>query len=100
MTRAGYEIDTTSSGTLQDSLFKVEDPDFRKGMETLLVKTLQRAKYYIGNQLAEEQRQHYALNLPIYCHFTTPPRRYSDIVVHRQLEAALSDGAIEFTEDL
>jgi len=100
MTRAGYEIDTSSSGTLQDSLFKVEDSDYRKGMETLLVKTLQRAKYYIGNQLAEEQRQHYALNLPIYCHFTNPTRRYSDIVVHRQLEAALSDGAIEFNEDL
>lgn len=30
MTRIGYEIDTTSSGTLQNSLFKVEDVDLRK----------------------------------------------------------------------
>ena len=72
MTEAGYEIDTASSGTLQNSVFKVEDPEFRKGMETLLVKTMQRAKYYIGNQLPEEQRQHYALNLPIYCSFHKP----------------------------
>ncbi|KAJ9621814.1 Translational repressor [Knufia peltigerae] len=100
MTRAGYEIDTSSSGTLQNSLFQVQDPDLRKGMETLLVKTLQRAKYYLGNQLSEEQRQHYALNLPIYAHFTNPSRRYADIVIHRQLESALSNGAVEFAEDL
>lgn len=100
MTRAGHEIDSSSSGTLQNSLFQVEDADLRKGMETLLVKTLQRAKYYIGDQLAEEQRQHYALNLPIYTHFTNPSRRYADIVVHRQLESILSNGEIEFAEDL
>ncbi|KAK5194737.1 Translational repressor [Exophiala xenobiotica] len=100
MTRAGYEVDASSSGTLQNSIFQVGDPDFRKGMETLLFKTLQRAKYYIGDQLAEEQRQHYALNLPIYAHFTNPSRRYADVVVHRQLEAALSNGAIEFGEDM
>ncbi|KIW82524.1 hypothetical protein Z517_05551 [Fonsecaea pedrosoi CBS 271.37] len=100
MTRAGYDIDSSSSGSLQNSLFKVGDSDLRKGMETLLVKTLQRAKYYIGEQVAEEQRQHYALNLPLYTHFTNPSRRYADIVVHRQLEAALSNGAVEFNEDM
>lgn len=99
MTRAGYGIDTSSSGTLQNSLFQVEDPDLRKGMETLLIKTLQRAKYYIAGQVPEEQRQHYALNLPIYTHFTNPTRRYADIVVHRQLEAVLSNGATDFAED-
>ena len=30
MTRVGYEVDTASSGTLQNSLFKVKDVDFRK----------------------------------------------------------------------
>lgn len=100
MTNAGYEIDTSSSGSLQASVFKIKDADFRKGMETLLVKTFQRAKYYIAEQVAEDQRQHFVLNLPVYTHFTNPSRRYADIVVHRQLEAALSDGAIEFTEDL
>jgi protein SSD1 len=100
MTKAGYEVDASSSGSLQNSLFQVEDVDLRKGMETLLVKTLQRAKYYLGNQIPEDQRQHYSLNLPLYTHFTNPSRRYADVVVHRQLEAALSDGAIEFNEDL
>jgi protein SSD1 len=96
----GYEIDAESSGTLQNSLFQVEDDDIRKGMETLVIKSMPRAKYFVAGKLPEEQYPHYALNLPLYTHFTNPSRRYADIIVHRQLEAALSDGAIEFTEDI
>lgn len=69
-------------------------------METVLVKAMQRAKYFVAGNLTEEQRQHYALNLPIYAHFTNPTRRYADILVHRQIEAILSEGAIEFSEDV
>jgi protein SSD1 len=96
----GYSIDNESSGTLQNSLFQVEDSDIRKGMETLVIKSMPRAKYYVAGKVPEDQRSHYALNLPVYTHFMNPSRRYADIVVHRQLEAALSDGAIEFTEDI
>ncbi|RMZ75063.1 hypothetical protein DV738_g5668, partial [Chaetothyriales sp. CBS 135597] len=100
MSKAGYEIDTSSSGSLQNSLFKVDDAGLRKGMETLLVKTLHRAKYYVGEQVAEDQRPHYVLNLPLYTHFTNPTRRYADIVVHRQLDYILSGNVAEYTEDL
>lgn len=96
----GYDIDTESSGSLQNSLFQVEDDDIRKGMETLVIKSMPRAKYFVAGKLPEDQYPHYALNLPLYTHFTNPSRRYADIVVHRQLEAVLSDGAIEFTEDI
>ncbi|KAI9849068.1 MAG: hypothetical protein M1838_000298 [Thelocarpon superellum] len=99
MTRIGYEIDTASSGTLQRSLVEVEDNEIRKGMETLLVKTMQRARYVVAGKTAKPLHPHYALNLPLYTHFTNPSRRYADLIVHRQLEAVLSDGAIEFAED-
>ena len=69
-------------------------------METLLIKAMRRAKYIVAGKTKPEQYQHYALNLPLYTHFTNPSRRYADIVVHRQLEVALSNGSIEFHEDL
>ncbi|KAI9733493.1 MAG: hypothetical protein M1818_007241 [Claussenomyces sp. TS43310] len=100
MNRIGYEIDASSSGRLQNSLFKVEDSEIRKGMETLLVKAMQRAKYYVAGKTPAHLHPHYALNLPIYTHFTNPSRRYADLVVHRQLEAVLSEGKIEYTEDI
>ncbi len=69
-------------------------------METLLVKAMQRAKYYVAGRARQDQYPHYALNLPLYTHFTNPSRRYADIIVHRQLEAALSNGSIDFNEDV
>lgn len=100
MNKIGYEIDTTTSGTLQNSLFKVDDTNIRKGMETLLVKAMHRAKYFIAGKTPQHLSPHYALNLPLYTHFTNPSRRYADLVVHRQLEVVLSDGKIEYTEDI
>ncbi|KAM5481795.1 Translational repressor [Microsporum audouinii] len=98
MNKLGYEIDPTSSGTLQNSLFNLEDDDVRKSMETLLLKAMSRGKYYLSYGVRADHRAHYILNLPIYTHFTNPSRRYVDIVVHRQLEAALT-GA-EWTEEM
>ncbi|CAL8584545.1 Translational repressor [Xanthoria parietina] len=100
MTRIGYDIDTSSSGALQNSLFNIKDAAIRKGMETLMVKAMQRAKYFVASKARPEQYQHFALNLPLYTHFTNPSRRYADIVVHRQLEVALSNGSLEFNEDI
>ncbi|KAK0636284.1 hypothetical protein B0T17DRAFT_503752 [Bombardia bombarda] len=100
MTALGYEMDATSSGTLQNSLFRVDDSDIRKGMETLIMKSMQRAKYYIAGRTAKHLWPHYTLNLPLHTHFTSPTRRYADIIVQRQLESVLSDGKIEYNDDL
>lgn len=99
MNNIGYNVDTTNSGDLQSSLFRVEDENIRKGMETLLVKSMQRAKYCIPLKLSSEELMHYALNLPVYTHFTNPSRRYADIIVHRQVEALLADDPDMFQED-
>jgi protein SSD1 len=98
MMQIGYQIDPDTSASLQTSLFNVKDDNVRKGMETLLVKSMRRAQYCVHGR--QEDSSHWALNVPLYTHFTNPSRRYADIVVHRQLEAILSNGAVEFTEDV
>lgn len=50
---------------------------------------MQRAKYFCTGTCEDTKFRHYALNVPLYTHFTSPIRRFADIIVHRQLEAAL-----------
>jgi protein SSD1 len=99
MTAIGFDIETESSGTLQHSIFKIENEEFRRGVETLLIKTMQRGKYFVAGKLDDPAYQHFAFNLPLYTHFTNPSRRYADVVVHRQLDAVLSGTVAELTED-
>lgn len=48
------------------------------------------AQYFCSGVLQDqEQFRHYALNVPLYTHFTSPIRRFADIMVHRLLAAAL-----------
>lgn len=54
----------------------------------LTLRALKQAQYSVFNH------GHFGLAFPIYCHFTSPIRRYPDLLVHRQL-ASLLDGEIE-----
>ena len=57
-------------------------------IDMLVLRTLARALY------SPESRGHYALTTEEYLHFTSPIRRYPDLVVHRMLRLLQSDGAL------
>lgn len=88
----GIEIDITSAGSIMKSFDAIEDPVARRTLEMRFFKCTSRAKYFCAGMLDIAKYGHYALNVPLYTHFTSPIRRYADILVHRQLESILSGG--------
>ncbi|KAF8076455.1 SSD1 protein [Lyophyllum atratum] len=98
--RLGVEMDTSSAGAMMKSFNAIADPTARRLLELLSFKATHRAKYFCAGMLDIAKYQHYALNTPLYTHFTSPIRRYADVLVHRQLESVLQGaGDVKFTMD-
>jgi exosome complex exonuclease DIS3/RRP44 len=47
------------------------------------------AVYFSSGSVPKDQFLHYGLAMPIYTHFTSPIRRYADVIVHRLLGCAI-----------
>ena len=93
----GYRLsdkDLADTHQLQRVLDQTADDPEQQALPTLLLRSLARARY------APECLGHYGLAAKFYLHFTSPIRRYPDLVVHRMLTRMLDgeQGTRELTE--
>jgi len=92
----GLSIDGTNSQTFSSSLSHIREtsePHIFAAIQDLSIRPMQLAKYFCSGEL--DNWHHFGLNIGIYTHFTSPIRRYTDIIVHRQLAAALNKENLE-----
>ncbi|OAD77467.1 hypothetical protein PHYBLDRAFT_96349, partial [Phycomyces blakesleeanus NRRL 1555(-)] len=95
----GVSLDITDAHTIENSIESIQDSTLRKLMSVLVLKTLSPPKYFCTGTLDITKFAHYASNVPLFSHFTSPSTRFVDIIVHRQLEAALTDARFYLDRD-
>jgi ribonuclease R len=86
----GYKIDFRNKGDISKSLNALmEEVNGKKEqnlIDTLAIRSMSKAKYSTDNI------GHYGLAFDYYSHFTSPIRRYPDVMVHRLLQYYLDGG--------
>ncbi|MCO7123702.1 ribonuclease R [Ihubacter massiliensis] len=75
--------DSIHPKTLNDILDKVSGKTYENVINTVMLRSMQKAFY------GTECGGHFGLSLKYYCHFTSPIRRYPDLIIHRIIKACL-----------
>ena len=95
--KLGYSMNISSRQRLVKSyndLFKaVEGKGEKNLVETIAIRTMAKAEYSTQNI------GHYGLAFPYYTHFTSPIRRYPDLIAHRLLERYLIENKDSVSAD-
>lgn len=91
----GFNLNADSSLLLSRSLDLIVDPNdeyFNKLIRIMTTRCMMQAVYFCSGSLSSFQDYwHYGLATSMYTHFTSPIRRYADIIVHRMLFASITD---------
>ena len=76
---------------INELLKKVNNTPEQNLIDTLVIRSMSKAKYSSNNI------GHFGLAFKKYTHFTSPIRRYPDVIVHRMLENILLNKTVEYT---
>jgi exosome complex exonuclease DIS3/RRP44 len=96
--RFNVELDVTTSKTLSDTLdhacSQSNDDFFKKLLRMMVTRCMNQARYFSSGSTNPAGFRHYGLAVDIYTHFTSPIRRYADVIVHRLLAASIGYQAL------
>eukprot|EP00210_Caulerpa_lentillifera_P005441 g5203.t1 len=88
----GLTLDLTTNKSLGESLNQAtasNDPYFNTLLRMMITRCMKEAEYFVSGEHLVTDYYHYGLAMELYTHFTSPIRRYADVLVHRLLSAAL-----------
>ena len=71
----------SSGKNINELLSQYRDSDQAYLMDKIILKTMSQARYDVF------PKKHFGLGTDYYCHFTSPIRRYADLMVHRSIKA-------------